>query len=457
MPDLVIPTGAAELEEMLGDSARMQNVFGDKAKFGEFIANYARTVNEKDNSIATQVREQTQQVLAQWIRENPDALVRPNMKPSDTHTQDRGERYNRRAPGAKVDELFAQGGDGADLYSVSERFLKAIYHRNESPDARDMRGKLDAIRNDFGSHVPADGGFLIPETLRSEVLRVALETAVVRPRARVVPMETLKIPFPTLDSTSNASSVYGGITGYWTEEGGALTESSAKFGRITLEAKKFTAYTEVPNELFSDSIISLEAFIGQSFPEAVNFFEDVAFMRGDGVGRPLGWLHEGNVAALTVAKETGQAAATIVWENIVKMYARMLPTSHSRAVWIVNQTVFPELATMALSVGTGGSAIWLNNGTEGPPMTILGRPVVVTEKADVLGTAGDISFVDLGYYLIGDRQTIQAETSPHYRFANDQTAIRFIERVDGRPWLKNVVQPHKGDTLSPFVKLATRA
>jgi len=126
-------------------------------------------------------------------------------------------------------------------------------------------------------------------------------------------------------------------------------------------------------------------------------------------------------------------------------------------VWIASIDTFPQLATMALSVGTGGSAVWLNNGVQGPPMTILGRPVYFTEKTPALGTTGDINFVDLSYYLLGDRQIMQAASSPHYKFANDKTAFRFIERVDGRPWLQSAITPkNSGPTLSPFVQIATR-
>jgi len=84
--------------------------------------------------------------------------------------------------------------------------------------------------------------------------------------------------------------------------------------------------------------------------------------------------------------------------------------------------------------------------------------VIFTEKSPVVGTAGDISFVDFGFYLIGDRQVMSALSSPHYKFANDQTAYRIIERVDGQPWLKSSITPKNGGSaLSPFVRIATRA
>jgi HK97 family phage major capsid protein len=112
---------------------------------------------------------------------------------------------------------------------------------------------------------------------------------------------------------------------------------------------------------------------------------------------------------------------------------------------------------MALSVGTGGSAVWLNNGVVGPPMTILGRPVYFTEKVPSITDRGCISFIDPGYYLIGDRQTMRAETSAHYRFGNDITTMRFIQRLDGRPWIAEAITPqHGASDLSPFVTLADR-
>lgn len=448
---MTIPDTPAGIEELIGDSERMQAVFQDKGKFGEVITKYARLVLDKDQSIATQAREQVQQVLAEWKREEGVTVNRPNQDPlslvGPSAKATKGGTYNPRAMGAKIDSEFENSAD----------YFRTIWH-NVQKDAS-VQGKLGRIRNAFSSTVPSEGGFLIPETLRSEMLRIGLESSVVRQRARVIPMESLRVPFPAIDSTTNATSVYGGVVGYWTEEAAALTESAASFGRVVLDAKKLTAYTTVPNELVSDSAMSFQAFIDQIFPEALAFYEDIAFLKGTGAGEPLGALSANNTAIISVAKETGQTADTIVWQNVVKMFARMLPSSINRAVWLVSPDTFPELATMSLNVGTGGSAIWLNNGAAGPPMTILGRPVIITEKAPgLLGDLGDINFVDFGFYLIGDRQVMSAMSSPHYQFNQDKTAYRIIERVDGQPWIQTPITPqNSGATLSPFVQLAARA
>lgn len=448
MTTLTTPRNANELAEMIGDPAQLKKIGESPQTMTDFIVDYAKAQNAKDPSIEQQIKDETRRQFADVLKSGQiDNINRLNLTPGGG-VQARSKHYNPKAPGAGLDKEF---GNWAD-------YLSNIWGKANTESALAAKTRIQKVQNSFGSTVPADGGFLIPEILRSELLRVSLETAMVRPRARVVPMESLSVPFPTIDSTSNASSVYGGIVGYWTEEGGSLTDSAPQFGRINLMAKKLTVYSEVPNELFQDSLLSLQAFMDQAYPEALSWFEDVAFTSGNGVGQPTGFLNAD--AAVSVTKETGQAATTIVWENIVKAYSRMLPSSIGRAVWVCHIDTFPELATMALSVGTGGSAVWIGNGdgAGAPPMTILGRPVLFTEKANSVGTAGDVNFVDFGYYLIGDRQAMQADTSVDFKFGNDKTAMRVIERVDGQPWIKSAITPQTGsNTLSPFVKVATRA
>jgi HK97 family phage major capsid protein len=437
-----IPETPEELAELLGDDKRIQAVFADPETRADFLAKYVRSVNKARPDIKRMIDDGIQKGMKAFMIEN--GVNRPDVTANVKELPQKGAAYNKRAIGAKLDKEFEDWPE----------FLMSIFHKNLEGEERWRK-----IRNDYSSIQPASGGFLVPEVLRSELLKVALETAIVRPRARVIPMDSARVPFPTIDDTTHASNVYGGVTGYWTEESGSITESEATFGTVMLSARKLAAYCEVPNELLQDSIISFAAFINDILPSAIAWFEDTAFTTGSGVGQPLGVLEAD--ALVTVAKETGQVADTIVWENLVKMYSRMLPASLGSAVWIANNDCFPELATMALSVGTGGGAIWLNNGVAGPPATILGRPLILTEKVPTIGGGGsgkDISFIDFGYYLVGDRMEMRAESSPHIKFQNDQTAYRVIERIDGRPWLQSAITPQNGtNTLSPYVTLAERA
>jgi HK97 family phage major capsid protein len=328
------------------------------------------------------------------------------------------------------------------------------------PDEKAAR-KLSQLSNSFGSTVPADGGFLIPETLRSDIATLALESAIVRPRATVFPMSSLRLGVPTTDDTSHASSVFGGLVAYWTEETATLTESQASFGRVALEAKKLSIYGEIPNELMADSP-ALDSWLQRALPSAVSFYEDAAFLTGTGVGEPLG-VH--NAPALVTCGGSGatrEDAGRIRWSDVVAMYSRMLPDSLSRAVWVASPGCLVDLLTMQVGeVGTGAATtggpamIGYGGGGQAAPTSILGRPLLFSEKVPDLSSAKALSFIDFSYYLVGDRQQAALTVSEHYKFANDKVALRLIERVDGRPWINSAVTPKNGgSTLSPFVGIA---
>lgn len=451
MSKVLIPTSPDELEATLNDPGVMKDLM-NPAAMKAFITDYAAETKKRDPGIDEQIRNETQRAMAEFLKENGAALGKDGGKPPVNLAPTRSAQYNKRALGVALD----------DVYADKHEFFSAVAGNSTAPNARELAAKREKaldIQNSFGSVVPADGGFLIPETLRAELLAVALESAVIRPRATVIPMESLRVPIPMIDSTSNVTSVYGGIQATWTEEAAALTESQATFGRIVLDAKKLTAYAEVPNELLADAS-AFNGFFAARFPQAVAYFEDVAFFTGTGVGEPEGFIN--TPAAVIASAVSGQGANTIVTENLAAMYARMLPTSMGNAVWIADIGTFPQLATMGLAVGTGGGPVWMsgggyNNGlVDAPPMSIYGRPLIFTEKAAALGTTGDINLVDLSYYLVGDRQTMTAATSEHFKFSNDKVAFRITERVDGRAWLRSAITPHNsGNTLSAFVQLSS--
>jgi HK97 family phage major capsid protein len=449
----VIPQTPDELAEFVFDRKKVGELLNseDKTAWPKFLTEYANKVNSVDKDINRQIDEQVEKTMASFMRENGVALRRPDMTPA-TAADIRGSRQTGAA--------YMQQRPGTDLNGKFSSLMDFVNTVAGDPRDEEVGPKRKLIKNAMSSTDPSLGGFLVPEEFRTEMLQLALSDAVVRSRAMVIPMTTLRVQIPIVDVTSNVSNVYGGIVGYWTEEGAAFTQSQPRFGRVALEAKKLTAYTEVPNELREDSNPSAEAFLRMSFPKAIAWFEDVAFLTGTGVGEPLGVFNTTNPALLAVAKESGQVTGTILWENIVNMYSRMLPQSLNSAVWVVAPDTLPQLLTTALTVGVGGAPIGMANfdGQSGPTLSLLGRPVIISEKVSALTNQGDINFVDFGQYLIGDRMSMSAELSTDYKFANDVTAFRFIERVDGKPWIQSAVIPknNSSSTLSPYVQLQTR-
>lgn len=307
--------------------------------------------------------------------------------------------------------------------------------------------------------VSSDGGFLVQTDFATELLQDVIQTGVLAPRCRKISISgnanSLKIN--GVDETSRASTRSGGVIGYWKAEAAQKTASKPKFRQIELNLHKLIGLCYATDELLADAT-ALEGFIRQAFAAEFGFLLDDAIINGTGAGQPLGILNSGCLAS--VSKETGQKAATITAENVIKMYARMFPASLNNAAWFVNQNTLPQLFTMSLSVGTGGAPVFMPaGGLSGQPYnTILGRPVIPIEQAATLGTVGDIIFADLGGYLLAEKGGIESAMSIHVKFDYDESVFRFVMRVDGQPVRASALTPYKGsDTLSHFVALATRA
>ncbi len=457
MTTTTVPDSPEAMAEALANPEQAGEIFGDPEKRKLWLDSYTQAVNARDPDLLRQEAESRRAGLRQFAD-----------KPVARRLPMGGEEDGALLASVPVDELYrplgltrkdlrqlAATGRGPGVALVGKHktfgeFLQAVPA---------LTGQINpaAIRNDMNESVLSEGGALVPEEFRAEMLALSLEGAVVRPRARVIPMAAASVRLPAVIDASHASTVFGGVSAAWTAEGASLgTGTQPSFGQVALTARKLTGLTVASNELLADSAISLEALVMAMFGEALGYFEDDAFLSGTGAGQPLGVLNA--PALVTVAKETGQAATTLLYENIVKMFARVLPQSMGRGIWYANPDIFPQLAQLSLAVGTGGSAIWISNVADGPPATIFGRPVIFTEKAKSLGTAGDIVFADFGYYLIGDRQALSISASPHVNFATDEMVWRFVQRVDGRPWLLSALTPRNGtNTLSPFVSLATRS
>lgn len=349
-------------------------------------------------------------------------------------------------------------GDGPKVWNSGGQMLRDVL----TPDkalSTEQRARLDEYTNAYSGKVPSEGGYLIAEELRSEIMSVALETALVRPKAQVVPMTTGKMKWPVVDFTTEVGEVFGGIVMSWLDEGQTIPETSGMFAALALNGHKLGGLASLPNELIRNAA-ALEAWVRQSLPAAVAHFEDIGFLKGDGVKKPLGALHADNPALIVVNDEGAAQQSGITWNNALAMLARLLPDSYANAEWIVTPDALPEIFTMALPVGTGGSAVMVGEGTGSQrlPLSMLGIPLRFSRKAPaVLGTQGDISLVDNSKYVIGDNLAMTLDTSEHSSFRSDKTDFRIVEIVDGQPGMTAPLTPeNNGPTLSAWIQLATR-
>lgn len=317
--------------------------------------------------------------------------------------------------------------------------------------------QLNAAVTGTSEGIGADGGFLVQTQFANEIFRTMGEMGSILPLVRKTPVAGNQLVINGIDETSRATgSRWGGIRGYWVGEGIDVTASQMKFSRIELVLKKLAALGYATDELLADAAAMTTIFT-QAFAEELLWLTENAIVNGSGAGEPLGIL-DSNGPRISVAKETGQAATTLVTENISKMWSRLHIQSRSNAVWLINQDVEPELDNLFLAAGTGGLEPRVITYNEAGAMRIKGRPVIATEYNATLGTTGDIVLADFSQYMMIDKNGIQHDSSMHVRFVQDEIAFRALYRVDGRPLWKSALTPANGsNTTSPFVTLATRS
>lgn len=333
--------------------------------------------------------------------------------------------------------------------------LSAVYQAARHPGNIDPR--LLALTG-AGESGTSGEGFLVQQEFTNETLgRMYNEGQIMsRVRRRPIGPNANGIKVNVLKETSRANgSRWGGIRMYWMSEGGSLTGTKPQYRRFALDLEKLGGLYIPTDELLQD-VTALEGEVSDTFTKETTFVAEDAVVNGDGAGKPLGLLN--SPALVTVTKETGQAAATIVYANLVKMWARLWAGSRTNAVWLYNQDCEPQLFQLALAVGTGAlEPRFITFGPDGN-LRAFGKPMIPVEYCATLGTVGDIILADLDQYRWIDKNGVQTASSIHVYFSTDEMAFRFIYRCNGAPFWESALTPAKGtNTLSPMVVLQTRS
>jgi len=307
--------------------------------------------------------------------------------------------------------------------------------------------------------IPSDGGFLLAPQFENSILTHVWGEGQIMSMCRQIPITTGNaLEWPYTDEGSRATgSRRGGLRAYWIDEASEKQKSKPKFGKIKLRLQKCVVLCYLTDELLEDAS-ALEEYVRTEAANEIKFTVEDAIINGTGAGTPQGLLN--SPCKVTIAKE-GAQSGTVVLANVLKMWARMPGNLQGKSVWLCNQNVLPQLYQMSLTVGTGGSAVFLPSGgaSSAPYSTLFGRPIIPNEYCASLGTEGDIILWCPSEYLLGTKRgaEIQTDLSIHLRFEFDESVLRFVFRVCGQMAWPKAVTPFKGtDSLSPVITVADR-
>lgn len=314
-------------------------------------------------------------------------------------------------------------------------------------------GPAMEVKDLSGGSGPA-GGYLVPVEYEPELVRISAEAAIVEPRARKITMGGSTKMVPMLKQTANPSTAdggsafFGGLVFYWNPEGADISadKTDPAWEMVELIARKLTGLTVSSNELIEDAP-SLEAELKQLFGEGLAHAKDFFYLRGNGVGKPLGVLNAPARYQLT-RKASGN---NVEMEDVSGLMARMLPGSMKSAVWVAHPLNLADIIQLKI----GDTPIFTPNAVGPIAGTLLGRPIAFSEYVPAPGSAGDFGFYDFMCYAVGMRRGITIASSEHARFDEDQTTWRVTYRGDGQPLFDGTVKLADGSNteVSPFVVL----
>ena len=346
-------------------------------------------------------------------------------------------------------------------FKTFAHFAQEVFDAGNTPRSNPSLMRV-AAGTGLSQSINNDGGVLVPPAFSTAIWdRVRMKSNSLLQYCDRISVDpgNESVTFPAIAETSRANgSRWGGVQGYWKGELTTLTSSAMKFREVKLTPHELYVFCYVSDKLLRNAPGTASQYLEQSAADEIAFKIGDAIINGDGEGKPLGII--GHDATVSIAKETGQAAASLSYTNISKMWARCHMNWRPGAVWFCNQDIETALREMTMPVGTGGVPVYLPPGgaSDSPYSRLFGREVIPIEYCPTLGTVGDIILANLEAYAVGIKGMMNSAYSMHLKFDNAQTCYRIIFELDGQPWLNSAITPFKGsNTLSPIVTLATRS
>jgi HK97 family phage major capsid protein len=269
--------------------------------------------------------------------------------------------------------------------------------------------------------VAAEGGYLVdPQT--AETIRSSLKsTSSLRAIANVVQVEAT-----SFDVVIDHSDVGTG----WATEASAVTETAApQIERISIPLHELSAMPKASQRLLDDSAFDVEGWLAGRIADKFARAEAAAFVGGDGVGKPRGFLTGTKVAQASwawgslgyIATGTaGDFSATNPADAIVDLVYALDATYRANASFVMNSKTAGAVRKMK---DADGRFLWSDGLAAGEPARLMGYPVLIAEDMpDIGANAYAIAFGDFAAgYTVAERPDLRVlrdpfSAKPHVRF-----------------------------------------
>ena len=304
----------------------------------------------------------------------------------------------------------AHGAKDATAEQVAEyrsAFWQGFARKGVAPEVKDL-----TIAND------TQAGYLVPDTFLAEIIKGIVEFSPIRQLVRVIPIGGGSLQVPKRTGTPTAT---------WRGEVQAMTETNLTVGLEEIPTHELAAMVDVSNQLLEDSMIDLEGYVAMEVQEQFGVAEGAAYVSGNGVNKPEGFLNGGITQKETATNDT------FVADDLIDLYYELKTGYAQRATFLMNRLIIRQVRKFKNS--STDTYLWQPGLSGSEPPTILGRPYV--EVPDMASTVADGTLVAAvgdweRAYIAVERLSMQMQRDPYSQGDNGITRFRFRRRVGGQ-------------------------
>ena len=302
----------------------------------------------------------------------------------------------------------------------------------------------------MNTQVGSEGGYAIQVDFANRIMDSVVEQSEILNRVdRYEVSANANEVYVSMVNETSTANVFGGVVAYVVEEGATIPNTKPALKQIRLPLKKLAALAYVTDEQMRDA-----QFTGSLLERA--FGLAIARLREKMIITNI----INNPGTTTIAKESGQSAATVVGKNFLKMRNALISTSRRNAIWTMHPDVMAELPEVYLAGTHTDKFLYMPE--DGIYSTgydrLFGREIIESDYCSALGTKGDVLYWNPLEYLEITKGGIETAASIHVAFDTAQMAFRAISYANGMcKYDQGISLVNSSVARASYVTLATRA
>lgn len=260
--------------------------------------------------------------------------------------------------------------------------------------------------------VSAEGGYLVDPVTADHVKSHLFATTSIRSIANVVAVDAT-----AYDVLVDHSDLESG----WASETGTVSETGTpSIERISIALHELSALPKASQRLLDDAAFDIEGWLADRIADKFAREEAVAFVRGDGVDKPKGFLTYpivednswswGNIG-YTATGADGDFASSDPADAIVDLVYALEARYRARASFVMNSKTAGAVRKMK---DADGRFLWTDSMSAGEPARLMGYPVLIAEEMpDISTDETAIAFGDFSSgYTIAERPDLRVLRDP---------------------------------------------